>query len=105
MGILASRNRSVAEDVDQSNINPLSYRYPPKEGNYFANYFIMGGERFEVQQPEAYLFGDNQDLNFLGTRPVPVSFTTYFYHSLSHIKFCTNIMCIIPVSIFSTTNK
>lgn len=33
----------------------------------------MGGERFDVQQPEAYLFGDNSDLNFLGNRPVPVS--------------------------------
>jgi len=33
----------------------------------------MGGERFETTQPEAYLFGDNQDLNFLGSRPIPVS--------------------------------
>ena len=35
----------------------------------------MGGERFEITQPEAYLFGENQDLNFLGSRPVPVSCT------------------------------
>ena len=33
----------------------------------------MGGERFDTTQPEAYLFGENQDLNFLGNRPVPVS--------------------------------
>ena len=32
----------------------------------------MGGERFDTTQPEAYLFGENQDLNFLGNRPVPV---------------------------------
>jgi hypothetical protein len=32
----------------------------------------MGGERFETSQPEAYLFGENQDLNFLGNKPVPV---------------------------------
>lgn len=77
MGIFASRS-TVTEDVtDQSsNINPVMYRYPPKSGNYFANYFIMGGERFDAQQPEAYLFGDNSDLNFLGTRPVPVSHST-----------------------------
>jgi hypothetical protein len=81
MGIFASRNGVVTEDVtDQSsNINPLMYRYPPKQGNYFSNYFIMGGERFDVQQPEAYLFGDNSDLNFLGNRPVPVCYLFHFY--------------------------
>ena len=35
------------------------------------SYFIMGGERFDQTQPESYLFGDNGDLNFLGSRPVP----------------------------------
>ena len=34
----------------------------------------MGGERFDSQQPEAFLFGENSDLNFLGNRPMPVSF-------------------------------
>lgn len=29
----------------------------------------MGGERFDTPQPEAYLFGENGDLNFLGSRP------------------------------------
>jgi len=33
----------------------------------------MGGERFESTQPEQYLFGDNSDLNFLGSKPIPVS--------------------------------
>jgi hypothetical protein len=33
----------------------------------------MGGERFDTPQPEAYLFGENTDLNFLGSRPTPVS--------------------------------
>lgn len=32
----------------------------------------MGGEKFDAPQPEAYLFGDNMDLNFLGNRPIPV---------------------------------
>jgi hypothetical protein len=31
----------------------------------------MGGERFETPQPEQYLFGENLDLNFLGSKPVP----------------------------------
>lgn len=34
----------------------------------------MGGERFDTPQPESYLFGENSDLNFLGSRPAPVSF-------------------------------
>jgi len=42
-------------------------------GKYFANYFIMGGERFETNQQDVYLFGENDDLNFLGSKPVPVS--------------------------------
>jgi len=33
----------------------------------------MGGERFDSQPPEAFLFGENSDLNFLGSRPMPVS--------------------------------
>lgn len=32
----------------------------------------MGGERFDTQQPEAFLFGENTDLNFLGSRPSAV---------------------------------
>uniref|UniRef100_A0A8C4JKP0 E3 ubiquitin-protein ligase n=1 Tax=Dromaius novaehollandiae TaxID=8790 RepID=A0A8C4JKP0_DRONO len=39
-------------------------------GSYFANHFIMGGEKFDSTHPEGYLFGENSDLNFLGTRPV-----------------------------------
>lgn len=37
----------------------------------------MGGERFDTPQPEAYLFGENADLNFLGSRPTPVSNSMY----------------------------
>ena len=52
---------------------PLSFfRYPPKSGGaYFANHFIMGGEKFDSPQPESFLFGENSDLNFLGGQPVP----------------------------------
>lgn len=31
----------------------------------------MGEEKFDTPQPEAYLFGENADLNFLGSRPTP----------------------------------
>jgi hypothetical protein len=59
--------------------NKKSYSFPVVimklllfTGNYFGTHFIMGGERFDTPQPEAYLFGENSDLNFLGTRPTPV---------------------------------
>lgn len=42
------------------------------KGTYFGTHFIMGGERFDTPQPEAYLFGENADLNFLGSRPTAV---------------------------------
>lgn len=44
----------------------------------------MGGERFDTPQPESYLFGENSDLNFLGSRPAPVS-------AFNEPSFCTMI--------------
>ena len=38
----------------------------------------MGGERFDMSQPESYLFGENTDLNFLGCKPIPVSCDVIF---------------------------
>lgn len=52
----------------------------------------MGGERFETTQPEAYLFGENQDLNFLGNRPVAVSITYKYSNSLK-LYFHQQILC------------
>lgn len=69
MGGLWSGQNARVEEVDYVANN--AYRYPPKTGNYFASHFIMGGERFDANQPEAYLFGENTDLNFLGGKPTP----------------------------------
>ncbi|XP_055373760.1 probable E3 ubiquitin-protein ligase MGRN1 isoform X2 [Condylostylus longicornis] len=66
MGSLTSRQSTTVEETD---LSASSYKYPPKTGNYFGSHFIMGGERFDTPQPEAYLFGENADLNFLGGRP------------------------------------
>lgn len=75
-------------------------RFP---GNYFGSHFIMGGERFDTPQPEAYLFGENADLNFLGNRPTAVSreiqYSTQNKYILEQI---TIIMIIINVSIENT---
>lgn len=32
----------------------------------------MGGERFDQAVPESYLFGENADLNWLGSKPIAV---------------------------------
>ncbi|XP_059481492.1 probable E3 ubiquitin-protein ligase MGRN1 [Neocloeon triangulifer] len=69
MGSFASRQNAGPEEVDVSSNH--AYKYPPRSGNYFGCHFIMGGERFDTPQPEAYLFGENSDLNFLGNKPTP----------------------------------
>ncbi|XP_058795725.1 E3 ubiquitin ligase RNF157 isoform X2 [Phymastichus coffea] len=69
MGSLTSRQNAGVEEVDI--ISNHAYKYPPRSGSYFGSHFIMGGERFDTPQPEAYLFGENTDLNFLGSRPTP----------------------------------
>ena len=40
----------------------------------------MGGERFETCSPEAYLFGENMDLNFLGSHPTPFPYSAPLPH-------------------------
>uniref|UniRef100_A0A671XBP8 E3 ubiquitin-protein ligase n=1 Tax=Sparus aurata TaxID=8175 RepID=A0A671XBP8_SPAAU len=75
MGALTSRQNIGVEEVDIPS-NSV-YRYPPKSGSYFASHFIMGGEKFDSTHPEGYLFGENTDLNFLGTRPVAVGVLTH----------------------------
>ncbi|XP_071966045.1 E3 ubiquitin-protein ligase MGRN1-like isoform X2 [Antedon mediterranea] len=67
--IISSYNQNNVEQLDISANS--AYRYPPKSGCYFGGYFTMGGQRFETPQPEAYLFGENSDLNYLGSRPAP----------------------------------
>ncbi|KAF5307905.1 hypothetical protein FQR65_LT06472 [Abscondita terminalis] len=69
MGAITSRQHAGVEEVDISSNH--AYKYPPRSGNYFGSHFIMGGERFDTPQPESYLFGENTDLNFLGSRPTP----------------------------------
>ncbi|KAI5635477.1 zinc finger, c3HC4 type (RING finger) domain-containing protein [Phthorimaea operculella] len=69
MGALTSRQNAGVEEADV--VSNHAYKYPPRSGNYFGSHFIMGGERFDTPQPEAYLFGENADLNFLGSRPTP----------------------------------
>jgi len=59
-----------SDDEDSGDGLGGHYRYPAKHGHYFASHFIMGGERFDSPQPESFLFGENDDLNHLGAKPV-----------------------------------
>ncbi|RWS30952.1 RING finger protein 157-like protein [Leptotrombidium deliense] len=77
--IMNQRQNPRIEEVD-SFANNNAYLYPPKFGNYFSTHFIMGGERFESCQPEAYLFGENMDLNFLGGKPTPFPYSAPLPH-------------------------
>ncbi|CAG9819224.1 unnamed protein product [Phaedon cochleariae] len=67
--LLTTRQQDGVEEIDFASNH--AYKYPPRSGNYFGSHFIMGGERFDTPQPESYLFGENTDLNFLGSRPTP----------------------------------
>ena len=49
-------------------------------GPYFARQFIMGGESFASIAPEAFLFGDMNDINFLARAPGVVSCTVLNVH-------------------------
>lgn len=54
--------------------------------NYFSNYFFMGGERFEVNDPD-YLFGDTCDLNFLTcTKPYSLPYKKAQQNLLTHLN-------------------
>lgn len=47
-------------------------------GSFFGTHFLMGGERYDVAKPDAYLFGDNTDLELLGNKPVKVSKINFY---------------------------
>ena len=46
--------------------------FHPSLGSYFGSHFLMCGGRFDIAKPESYLFGENSDLDLLGSRAVPV---------------------------------
>lgn len=47
------------------------YRYSPSsDEQYFSSHYYLGHRRFETGEPELFLFGDLQDLNYLPPKPV-----------------------------------
>ncbi len=83
MGNFLSTNSSGVEEVASQASG--AYKYPPSGGgSFFANHFIMGGEKFDSPQPEAFLFGENVDLNFLGGKPGMSCLKAVFLHTSCH---------------------
>lgn len=110
MGNLISRlnnqlNNNTVEEAETTS----NYKYPPKTGNcetfplflefltfflipknflgnFFSTSFIMGGERFDQAAPESYLFGENADLNWLGSKPIAVRSLSFLYPTRSDLK-------------------
>lgn len=67
-------------------------------GSYFANHFVMAGERFDNINSENFLFGENNDLNYLSNKPVPVS---VIFLCLFVSSFCISIpFCIFKLFLF-----
>lgn len=94
MGLITSRlNLETLHSARQrSQQDEILYSYSLNK-NYFSNYFFMGGERFEVDDPD-YLFGDNCDLNFLScTKPHSIPYKQaqeYLITNLYHKQKAAN---------------
>uniref|UniRef100_A0AC35G5V9 RING-type E3 ubiquitin transferase n=1 Tax=Panagrolaimus sp. PS1159 TaxID=55785 RepID=A0AC35G5V9_9BILA len=58
-------------------------------GSYFGTHFLMGGERFDVAKPDTFLFGDNSDLEMLGTKAVPYP---YNIRGIAHTVKVLNLL-------------
>ncbi|KAK0397379.1 hypothetical protein QR680_002105 [Steinernema hermaphroditum] len=43
----------------------------------FGLHFLMGGERYDLSKPGAFLFGENWDLELLGNKPVQFPYTRH----------------------------
>lgn len=87
MGLLLSRLNleGLPTGRRRSQQNETLYSYSLNK-NYFSNYFLMGGERFDVNDPE-YLFGDNCDLNFLScTKPYSLPYKQAQKYLLSNLS-------------------
>ena len=64
-------------------------------GNYFANEFVMGNESFPSMNPEAFLFGDMADLQYLSRFPGSVCFANRSHARFLRLlhKWLTSMLC------------
>ncbi|CAI5456234.1 unnamed protein product [Caenorhabditis angaria] len=64
-----NRNRNRRDVAAQADPEQ-QLTYSNSNGPYFGTHFLMCGCKFELAKPESYLFGDNSDLDQLGTRAI-----------------------------------
>uniref|UniRef100_A0A1I7TLI0 RING-type E3 ubiquitin transferase n=1 Tax=Caenorhabditis tropicalis TaxID=1561998 RepID=A0A1I7TLI0_9PELO len=72
MGQIASvfrgRNTHVRSSSHDEEDPETQITFSNAAGSYFGSHFLMCGCKFEMARPEAYLFGENSDLDQLGSR-------------------------------------
>ncbi|VDN19984.1 unnamed protein product [Gongylonema pulchrum] len=80
MGQIASLGRSNAANVpsavDDEDEKCEMHRFSSHPGAFFGSYFLLGGERYDLAKPEAFLFGENTDLDVLGNKPVQFPYSS-----------------------------
>ncbi|VDM98224.1 unnamed protein product [Thelazia callipaeda] len=81
MGQVASlRRRADVQDVasvtDEDDEDREMHCFSSHPGAFFGSYFLLGGERYDLAKPEAFLFGDNADLDILGNRSVQFPYSS-----------------------------
>nr|CAB3263816.1 E3 ubiquitin-protein ligase MGRN1-like [Phallusia mammillata] len=90
MGSLWSRSTDEVQQIYTNDAQ--TYTYPSPSGSYFGSHFFMGGKKFDTVQPEAYLFGDNADLNMLGPKPF-----NFPYNSPSGNEPVRALKCLVNI--------
>ena len=81
------------ETRENENITPCSLLLNVDEGGlYFSNHYYLGHRKFDTGEPEVFLFGDLQDLNYFPSKPVKVAITTVWCMSA---QFPVNILYLI----------
>lgn len=72
MGQIASvfrgRNTHVRGNSHDEEDPEAQMTFSNAAGSYFGSHFLMCGCKFEMARPEAYLFGENSDLDQLGSK-------------------------------------
>lgn len=81
MGQIASIRRranvlNVANGAQNDDENCEMHRFSSHPGAFFGSYFLLGGERYDLAKPEAFLFGENTDLDILGNRSVQFPYSS-----------------------------
>lgn len=70
----APENTGDSNDLDEGDGSEMQ-RFSNHTGAFFGSHFLMGGERYDVAKPESFLFGENSDLDLLGSKPAQFPYT------------------------------